>query len=192
MANKYAYNRTYYENLARVSFNGNAARKLKTVEDYESEFDDDYDVTEYPEDDYEEEAVNARPAEPEQRRETKSEYGTAAQRHVKPRYSIRFNVFGVLVFSMAVAALLFSAFKMLEVQSNLSQIEKQIKAAKNELNDVNALNASLMDELDTEIDRNYIYSVAVGKFGMVYPDRNQVVYYTPSEQGYVRQISLIP
>jgi hypothetical protein len=50
----------------------------------------------------------------------------------------------------------------------------------------------LSSALDTEISRNYIYTVAVAKLGMVYPDNNQVVYYEPAEEGYVRQLSAIP
>ncbi len=188
---KYAYNRNNYCSVSRTTaFNGNAARQLLVVPD---EFDDDY----Y----YEEEEEEILVPEREERRTArnaspvrKDRYEEQVQKSpkVKTRYKIKISFLPVLVFVIAITALLSSAFKYLEVQSDIIQTDKQIKAAENRLADVESLNASLMAALDTEIDRNYIYTVAVAKLGMVYPDNNQVVYYEPAEEGYVRQLAAIP
>ncbi|MBR5968527.1 MAG: hypothetical protein IK001_08030 [Lachnospiraceae bacterium] len=188
--NKYAYNRNYYSNLNRGNaFNGNAARQLAVVPD---EYEEDEELMFEAEPEYEaperDERRRGRAARPERR----PEYGQQKAPETKVRYRVKVGLLPVMVFAVAIAALLSSAFGYLEVQSKINQADKQIRIAQTKLADVEALNASLSSALDTEIDRNYIYTVAVARLGMVYPDKNQVVYYEPAEEGYVRQLSAIP
>ncbi|MBO4505506.1 MAG: hypothetical protein J5728_03680 [Lachnospiraceae bacterium] len=187
--NKYAYNRNYYSNLNRGNaFNGNAARQLAVVPD---EYEEDEELMFEAEPEYEQperEERSRRNARPERR----PEYEQQKAPKTKVRYRVKVGLLPVMVFAVAIAALLSSAFGYLEVQSKINQADKQIRIAQTKLADVEALNASLSSALDTEIDRNYIYTVAVARLGMVYPDKNQVVYYEPAEEGYVRQLSAIP
>ena len=187
--NKYAYNRNYYSNLNRGNaFNGNAARKLAVVPD---EYEEDEELMFEAEPEYEQperEERSRRNTRPERR----PEYEQQKAPKTKVRYRVKIGLLPVMVFAVAIAALLSSAFGYLEVQSKITQADKQIRIAQTKLADVEALNASLSSALDTEIDRNYIYTVAVARLGMVYPDKNQVVYYEPAEEGYVRQLSAIP
>ncbi|MBR5731936.1 MAG: hypothetical protein IKX80_00670 [Lachnospiraceae bacterium] len=187
--NKYAYNRNYYSNLNRGNaFNGNAARQLAVVPD---EYEEDEELMFEAEPEYEQperEERSRRNARPERR----PEYEQQKAPKTKVRYRVKIGLLPVMVFAVAIAALLSSAFGYLEVQSKINQADKQIRIAQTKLADVEALNASLSSALDTEIDRNYIYTVAVARLGMVYPDKNQVVYYEPAEEGYVRQLSAIP
>ncbi|MBO4558489.1 MAG: hypothetical protein J5712_00260 [Lachnospiraceae bacterium] len=187
--NKYAYNRNYYSNLNRGNaFNGNAARQLAVVSD---EYEEDEELMFEAEPEYEQperEERSRRNARPERR----PEYEQQKAPKTKVRYRVKVGLLPVMVFAVAIAALLSSAFGYLEVQSKINQADKQIRIAQTKLADVEALNASLSSALDTEIDRNYIYTVAVARLGMVYPDKNQVVYYEPAEEGYVRQLSAIP
>ncbi len=186
--NKYAYNRNYYSNLNRGNaFNGNAARQLAVVPD---EYDEDEELMFEAEPEYEYPEREERISRPERRQDRRRETQTAPRTKVK--YRVKVGLLPVMVFAVAIAALLSSAFGYLEVQSKINQAEKQIRIAQAKLDDVEALNASLSSALDTEIDRNYIYTVAVARLGMVYPDKNQVVYYEPAEEGYVRQLSAIP
>ena len=47
--------------------------------------------------------------------------------------------------------------------------------------------------LENEItDMEYIYQMAVGVLGMVYPNNNEVVYYEQQDKGYFRQYQDIP
>ncbi len=185
--NKYAYDRNYYRQLAQEqAFNGNAARQLKVVPDYDEddweEEDDDFG--------YEDSVSSSSQYNSDQVRRPLVENQPYTK--TKVRYSIKIRPIPVIVFCIAIAALLYVAFNYLEVQSDLSQADKQIKIAETKLADVKAMNASLSATLDTEIDRNYIYTVAVAKLGMVYPDKNQVAYYEPAGLGYVRQMASIP
>lgn len=188
---KYAFNRAYYEQKSRIRVvEGSAARKLEEDYDFEDELQPVYDSYDYEdlfaEDDAEYVYKN--------RAETRAEPAPAISVVPEVRIVRRLNLSmgSVLLFAGVVVLLLACAFKMLSVQSDISKIDKKISAASNELKDVNSLNASLMASLDTEIDRNYIYSVAVGRLGMVYPDKNQVVTYTRSDDGYVRQMGMFP
>ena len=180
--NKYAFDKHYYNGLGRQSFNGNAARKISVVDDTDFE-------------ELEEELIGINEADyvqPSQHYEKHPVRENEREPKVRVHRKIDINIFYTLTMIIAVFVLLASAFKMLETKSDITQTGKKIAIAKNELADVNALNESLKASLDTQIDRNYIYSVAVGKLGMVYPNNNKVLYYEPSDTGHVRQLSLIP
>jgi len=179
---KYAYDRHYYEGLKNKSFNGNAVRKLDYLEELEEELDEEMLEEER------EEAV----WQPERRSSVQTVEKVQKQPKEKIHRKVEINFFYTLVMVLSVFVLLASAFKMLETKSDITQTEKKIAAAKTELADVTALNESLKASLDMQVDRNYIYSVAVGKLGMVYPNNNKVVYYEPADGGYVRQFSQIP
>ena len=208
--NKYAYDKRYYEGLRAKSFNGNAARKLDTYVDDES-----YDMDEellntknersesyryakrssaVPAYEPEEETYTAPSRRERYRRNEESVNVPKPVKEPKTRIhrKVEINIIYTVTMIAAVFVLLASTFKMLETKSDITQTEKKITIAKNELADITALNESLKASLDTQIDRNYIYSVAVGKLGMVYPNNNKVVYYDPADSGHVRQLSYIP
>lgn len=186
MANKYAFNKSYYNKMAQnTAFNGNAARKLNVVE--EEYYDDEEFEDEYVEEEYYEEIVNERP----QRIERPEAYEQQVTRE-KSVYRVKVNNIMATLFVSALIVFVMSAFYYLNVKSQISETGKQIKKAEAKLVDVESLNASLRTALDTKVDRNYIYSVAVGKLGMVYPNDNQIVTYKATKTEYVRQMSTIP
>ena len=179
---KYAFDKRYYTGLYHQSFNGNAVKKFDLLEELEDE-------------ELEDELLGANEAdysEPSQHYERHIEVENEREVRIKVHRKIDINVFYMITMIAAVCVLLVSAFKMLETKSDITQTEKKIAIAKNELADINALNESLKASLDTQLDRNYIYSMAVGKLGMVYPNNNKVLYYEPADNGYVRQLSVIP
>ena len=184
MANrsKYAFDKHYYNGLYRQSFNGNAVKKIDLLEELEEE-------------ELEDELLGANEAdyaEPSQHYERHIRVENEREVKIKVHRRIDVNVFYMITMIAAVCVLLASAFKMLETRSDITQTEKKIAIAKTELADINALNESLKASLDTQLDRNYIYSMAVGKLGMGYPNNNKVLYYEPSDNGYVKQLSVIP
>lgn len=184
--NKYSFDAKYYESLYRKAYNGNSAKKLDVLDDYIDNYEED-------EEDLDELGVGESDyAEPSQHYEKHPERKSEKEPKVKVRRKADIDIFYMITMLTALVILLASAFKMLETKSDLTQADKKIAIAKSELKDVNALNESLKATLDTQMDRNYIYSVAVGKLGMVYPNNNKVLYYEPSDGGYVRQFSVIP
>lgn len=202
---KFSYDRSYYENLSRSSsFDGNAARQLKVVPasdyDFEDEWDEEYDE-EY-EEEYEgsysndacpEEEVYDVPEEPQRKRQRSFEYDSEIDRASRQKFEIEKGIWAkITVFGISLAVIAVAFFQCIDLKSKLNQTSIQIKSAQASLDDIRELNESLATALDTEIDRNYIYTVAVGKLGMVYPNENQIVTYSPADTGYVRQMSYIP
>lgn len=176
--NRYAYDRSYYEQLSRRSaFDGNAARELETEEElYADEF---AEVLAAPEEEY------------EYQEELVTEPVVQTPRELKTRFRSDVNWVRVAVMSVMFGVLLACALQLVFVSSEITRTEKQIRTANTKLADVEALNESLSASLDMKPDRNYIYSVAVGKLGMVYPDGNTVLFYDASDDGYVRQYAVI-
>lgn len=115
----------------------------------------------------------------------------APQENISEKTSAKMSAVKVLVAIALIVAFVWKAFNLLETKSDINQLDKQIKNAKICLEDVNSVNESLMCSLDINHDRNYIYNVAVGKLGMVYPKDNKVVYYSNADSSHVIQYSVI-
>jgi len=111
---------------------------------------------------------------------------------IKTRYLIRLNYFKLIIVSALIVLVVQSALNLLSVKSDVNRIDKEISNAKITLEDVNSYNESLLGKLDISYDRNYIYNVAVGKLGMVYPKDNAVVYYKAADTSHVIQYRDIP
>jgi cell division protein FtsB len=68
----------------------------------------------------------------------------------------------------------------------------QIESTEEELGNLKADNALLERQLQTYVDLDHIYDVAVNELGMVHPSEDQVIYYSQVESEYVRQYDEIP
>lgn len=98
-----------------------------------------------------------------------------------------------MVFLAAVmTATLYMCIEYLKVQADLSQVDKTIVTLENDLENVQDKNNATEAELDQKIDMDYIYRVAVGEYGMVYPNHNKVIEYKSQEKGYMKQNEDIP
>ncbi|MCR5520437.1 MAG: hypothetical protein K6F44_00810 [Lachnospiraceae bacterium] len=106
---------------------------------------------------------------------------------IRTKYKIRLNPIKTAFVSFLVFAAVQCALILLSIMSDVISVEKEIATAKISLEDVNSYNESLLGQLDISYDRNYIYNVAVGKLGMVYPKDNAVVYYKSVDTSHVIQ-----
>lgn len=200
--NRFAFDRDYYNRIAAEYVHGSSVRK--TVREPET----DKELEEYLTEKYAPEyrssnrafetarsSVTGRiergtsPAKPEKIREPekKSPKRTQEVPSFKTRYLVRINFIKVLIIGVLLFAVVQSALNLISVKSDVNRIEKEISAAKITLEDVNSYNESLLGRLDISYDRNYIYNVAVGKLGMVYPKDNAVVYYKEADTSHVYQ-----
>ncbi len=177
--NKYAFNDSYYKRSYRNAIEGNAAKNLAVEEDYEEELlEEEYELVEEP-------VVKERP-----KRIHQYEVQRAPKEKIKRSYQGSVITSVMLVLSMVFLFTVASTY--IKKQSEINLLDKQIAAAKATLADVNEKNAALLNKLDTEVDRNYLYTVAVSQFGMQYPTENQVINYQTPDQGYVKQYGNIP
>lgn len=212
--NRFAFDRDYYNRIAAEMINGSTAKKRATLSDDESDIEQ-YLTNVYAPEFSRSNTAPARetrksyaPARETGKsyapaRETGKSYASAPAREtrshenlaqepgstpeIKTKYLIRFNVVKFLLVVLLVGSVVQFALNLLSVKSNVNCIDKEIASAKIELEDVNSYNESLLGQLDISYDRNYIYNVAVGKLGMVYPKDNAVVYYKAADTSHVIQ-----
>lgn len=192
--NKYAFNNSYYKRSYSNAVEGSNARKLASLPEYEEEEEYEEYEEEYSEEAFDEEYEenDFRGYEEERVTIDRNDVEAVIGRKVKYKRSYRVNVGAVLTVLVSLAILFYAASGYIKMESELNQMDKQLKTTAMELSSVQAKNASLSAMLDKEIDRNYIYTVAVTQLGMTYPDDNQVIAYQVPDSGYVKQYGAIP
>jgi cell division protein FtsL len=94
--------------------------------------------------------------------------------------------------AVAAVVVLVLAVNYLQVQSTSVSLLNQIESTEEELGNLKADNALLERQLQTYVDLDHIYDVAVNELGMVHPSEDQVIYYSQVESEYVRQYDEIP
>ena len=91
-----------------------------------------------------------------------------------------------------IAALFFVVVSLITVSGEITGAEKKLASLTAELNAVRADNSAARVYMDKSIDINEVYHIAVGEYGMVYPNEDQFVYYQKNEGSYVVQNEKIP
>ena len=69
-------------------------------------------------------------------------------------------------------------------KDNIVSLETRLEQLKNE-------NDALEQSIDTSVDLNYVYDVAINELGMVHAGENNTIRYDKTESGYVRQYESI-
>lgn len=112
---------------------------------------------------------------------------------VRPKTGVGSDIFSILMLVSAILATIYICISYLQVQSDIVQLEKSISILESNIASVSKENDAVQAELDNEItDLDYIYQMAVGVLGMVYPNNNEVIYYDYEDNGYFRQYQDIP
>ena len=187
--NKFSYDRNYYENVRTAQEVGSAAKKLDAQEEYEEDFFEDSELftEEYSEHDFESTSPRKK-AEPI--RDIRPSARPNERVKIKKKYN--FGFIELLMLVVALVAVVHAVYGYIETKAAITQANKNIQAAKQELTDIQNKNEALIRNLDVETDRNYIYTVAVSKLNMIYPMENDTIYYETPSDGYVRQYHEIP
>lgn len=111
----------------------------------------------------------------------------------KPKVGHGIDFISMVLLVSAMIATLFVCIEYLQVQSDIVQLNKAVNATENQISAANKENNALEAVINAAAsDLEYIYQVAVGTLGMVYPNNNEVVYYEQNEEGYFRQYQDIP
>lgn len=98
----------------------------------------------------------------------------------------------LLILSVAIIATLYTCIQYLNVQSENTQMNKEIASLESGLTKLQNENNDTLSEIKSNLDLNYIYKVATEELGMVFPDKNQVIPYKSNLNDYVRQYKDIP
>lgn len=114
------------------------------------------------------------------------------QVHRQPRGMSGMNFATLLVLTIAIIATLYTCVVFLQLQTEVSKLDKTILSLEKELVVLSSQNDAAFESIKPSYDLDHVYQVAVEELGMVYPNENMVITYQSSDESYVRQYSDIP
>ncbi len=97
-----------------------------------------------------------------------------------------------LLLVAAVIAALFVGYRYLCLKSSLDTHMSTIKTLETTLDTLRTENDALEKSIDTSVDLNHVYTVAVNELGMVHVGQDNIIQYDKTESEYVRQYENIP
>lgn len=114
------------------------------------------------------------------------------KKKIKPKANLGIDLISVFFLTVAIAVTLYTCIDYLQVQSEITEQNKEIANLEHSLVKLQNQNKDDLVKLNTTLDLNYIYRVATKELGMVYPNKNQVINYKSNLSDYVRQYKEIP
>ena len=103
------------------------------------------------------------------------------------RSAAKFGFVYTLVIVAAVAAMALCCVNYISAINEHSNNTKKINSLTSQVTELTQLNDEKKLAIDTSIDYDYIYYVAVKELGMVYPGAGQIIHYVSGENEYVIQ-----
>lgn len=100
--------------------------------------------------------------------------------------------FGMLIVAAAVFAMVWFCVGYLELRAESTRLDKTIASLETELAMAMEANRAMENSISEDINLENIYQTAVAELGMVFPNKNEVIYYSPACVEYVRQYQSIP
>lgn len=111
------------------------------------------------------------------------------QREVK---EIGINFKSLLVLTMAIVATLYVCTAYLKQHSDVKAMENNILRLEEDLTNLIKNNNYSIEKINSKLDLNNIYEIAVGELGMVFPNKNEIITYNKKEKDMVIQYKDIP
>lgn len=137
--------------------------------------------------------VRKRRTKPDERvRRVKKAAGKAKNRKRVVRAEMDQSIPLLLTLTVAVIATLYICFNYLALQNSITSKMDNIEVLERTLEDLKTENDALEQSINTSVDLNYVYDVAVNELGMVHAGQENVIYYDKTENEYVRQYENIP
>lgn len=136
------------------------------------------------------EAFPARTRQERQRQKTGAKQRPARQKAVRTGLSIDLPFLFML--TVAVIATLVICFQYLCLTASIDAHMDQIEALETRLENLKTENDALEQSIDTSVDLNYVYDVAVNELGMIHAGKDNIISYDKTESEYVRQYEDIP
>lgn len=96
----------------------------------------------------------------------------------------------VLLAAVLIIAAIF--YNYLSLKSDIDQNMNSVKTLEVQLENLRTENDALEQSIDTSVDLNHVYEVAVNELGMIHAGKNNVIQYDKTESEYVRQNEDIP
>ena len=103
----------------------------------------------------------------------------------------RLSLPAVLMLFLALAAVIYIVYNYLYLSASIDTHMDRVEAMELELENLRTENDALEQSIDTSIDLNYVYDVAVNELGMVHAGESNTIKYDKTESEYVRQYESI-
>ena len=104
----------------------------------------------------------------------------------------RWDLSSLLVIIGALAVTFFMCISYLEAQETITAMSKKVASLESEIMTLKNENDAAYNRIDSSVDLQYVYDVAVNELGMVHAKDNQVVSYNSRMSNSVRQYGEIP
>jgi len=100
---------------------------------------------------------------------------------------------GYVVFLTIVSiATVFICMSYIKLQSDITGRMKRIAALENSVLDLKTDNDATLKRLESSVDYETIKNIAVNELGMIYPNKDQIIYYDVDVNDYMNQLEDIP
>lgn len=156
----------------RTYIDGNTVRRLEAAPDYRREQE------------------KRREQEERRQKEIKRHNKHVARRNQE--HALRMNLGYVFFLTLAAAVTALVSAAYIQLQSDVTGRMRRIAALESQVADLKADNDAALKRISTSIDLDYVKGVAINQLGMVYPEADQIVYYTIEDDDYMNQYSEIP
>lgn len=98
----------------------------------------------------------------------------------------------LLILFLGITAMLYFGYMYLSLQASVDSHNAKISKLETQLENLKVENDAFEQSIDTNIDLEYVYDVAVHKLGMVHAGAENIIQYDKTESEYVRQYEQIP
>lgn len=102
------------------------------------------------------------------------------------------DVMSLLFMLVAISIALFVCISYLQAQQNVTSMSKKIASMESEILALKNQNDAAYNKINSSVDLDYVYDVAVNELGMVHADKNQVQTYSNKKSDFVRQYGDVP
>lgn len=114
------------------------------------------------------------------------------QEKVRRHPAQNWDFVSLLFMLAAISVALFVCISYLQAQQNVTSMSKKIASMESEVLALKNQNDAAYSKIESSIDLDYVYDVAVNELGMVRADKNQVQSYTNKKSDFVRQYGDVP
>ena len=109
-----------------------------------------------------------------------------------PKVSHGVDLISMVLLGLTMVITVLLCYNYLQVRGDIVQVKREMVGMEQELTTLLRENAALEESLNGQIDWDVVYMTAVNRFGMVYPNNNEVVTYESARKGHVIQYKDIP
>ena len=126
------------------------------------------------------------------RREQELAEAKAKQKAAARQRALSIDLPYLLLLTAAVFATVLIVYQYLSLKASIDQHMNSVKTLELRLEDMKMENDALEQSINTSVDLNHVYNVAVNELGMVHAGKDSIIQYDKTESEYVRQYEDIP